>query len=64
MVYVFSDTGGANDTPLLLKQISFAAGSTPCPAGCSPTSVTGLRDGSRFTLPATRRLRERVRTRR
>ena len=48
MVYVFSDTGGANDTPVLLKQISFAPGSTPCPAGCSPTSVTGLRDGSRF----------------
>ena len=48
MLYVFSDTGGADDTPVLLKQISFATGSTPCPAGCSPTSVTGLRDGSRF----------------
>jgi YVTN family beta-propeller protein len=48
MVYVFSDTGGAGDTPVLLKQISFAANSTPCPAGCSPTSVTALPDGSRF----------------
>jgi YVTN family beta-propeller protein len=48
MVYVFSDTGGANDTPLLLEQISFAADSTPCPAGCSPTAVTALADGSRF----------------
>jgi YVTN family beta-propeller protein len=48
MVYVFSDTGGAGDTPVLLKQISFAAKSAPCPSGCSPTSVTALADGSRF----------------
>jgi YVTN family beta-propeller protein len=48
MVYVFSDTGGANDTPIQLAVISFAAGSAPCPAGCSPTSVTALPDGSRF----------------
>jgi hypothetical protein len=48
MVYVFSDTGGAGDTPVLLKQISFAATSAPCPAGCSPTAVTALADGSRF----------------
>ena len=48
MVFVFSDTGGANDTPTLLAAISFAPGSTPCPDGCSPTSVTALMDGSRF----------------
>jgi DNA-binding beta-propeller fold protein YncE len=48
MVYVFSDTGGANDTPIQLAAISFGLGSTPCPAGCSPTSVTALPDGSRF----------------
>jgi YVTN family beta-propeller protein len=48
MVYVFSDTGGANDTPIQLGAISFASGSVPCPAGCSPTSVTALPDGSRF----------------
>jgi YVTN family beta-propeller protein len=47
-VYVFSDTGGANDTPLQLAAISFAAGSAPCPSGCVPTSVTALQDGSRF----------------
>ncbi len=47
-VYVFSDTGGANDTPSLLKTISFASGSAPCPLGCSPESVTALADGSRF----------------
>jgi YVTN family beta-propeller protein len=50
-VYVFSDTGGANDTPVQLAAISFALGSTPCPtgpAGCSPASVTALADGSRF----------------
>lgn len=47
-VYVFSDTGGANDTPTQLAAISFAAGSTPCPTGCAPTSVTALPDGSRF----------------
>jgi YVTN family beta-propeller protein len=48
MVYVFSDTGGANDTPIQLGVISFGAGSIPCPAGCLPTSVTALPDGSRF----------------
>jgi YVTN family beta-propeller protein len=47
MVYVFSDTG-ANDTPVQLAAISFAAGSAMCPLGCSPTSVTALQDGSRF----------------
>ena len=47
-VYVFSDTGGANDTPLLLKAISFNLGSSQCPTGCVPTSVTALPDGSRF----------------
>jgi YVTN family beta-propeller protein len=48
MVYVFSDTGGANDTPMQLAVISFTSGSAPCPTGCSPTSVTALPDGSRF----------------
>jgi len=55
MVYVFSDTGGANDTPVQLKAISFASGTAPCPTtsattttGCLPTSVTALPDGSRF----------------
>jgi len=50
-VFVFSDTGGANDTPVQLAAISFALGSTPCatgPGGCSPASVTALPDGSRF----------------
>jgi YVTN family beta-propeller protein len=50
-VYVFSDTGGANDTPVQLAAISFALGSAPCPtgpAGCLPASVTALADGSRF----------------
>jgi DNA-binding beta-propeller fold protein YncE len=54
-LYVFSATGGidpatgkANDTPMLLKTISFAAGSTPCPNGCSPVSVAAMPDGSRF----------------
>ena len=47
-VYVFSDTGGANDTPVSLKAISFNPLSTPCPGGCSPASVTALPDGSRF----------------
>jgi len=53
-VYVFSDTGGVdsngvpNDTPLLLTTLSFASGSTACPAGCTPVSVTALLDGSRF----------------
>ena len=47
-VYVFSDTGGANDTPVLLKAISFNSNSAPCLLGCMPTSVTALPDGSRF----------------
>ncbi|MFZ0137406.1 MAG: YncE family protein [Candidatus Sulfotelmatobacter sp.] len=47
-LYVFSDTGGANDTPLQLAAISFAVGSAPCPLGCEPTSVTALADGTRF----------------
>lgn len=47
-VYVFSDTDGVNDTPVQLAAISFALGSTPCPLGCVPTSVTALADGSRF----------------
>jgi len=55
MVYVFSDTGGlspatqaVSDIPAQLAAISFASGSTPCPGGCSPTSVAALADGSRF----------------
>jgi len=47
-VYVFSVSGGANDTPIQIAAISFAAGSSPCPSGCLPTSVTALPDGSRF----------------
>ncbi|HWY20090.1 MAG TPA: YncE family protein [Candidatus Acidoferrum sp.] len=50
-VYVFSDTGGANDTPAQLAAIPFAFGSTACPSGpgaCSAASVTALADGSRF----------------
>ena len=48
MVHVFSDIGGANDTPTQLAAISFAAGSSQCPSGCIPASVTALPDGSRF----------------
>ncbi len=48
MVYVFSVSGGANDTPLQLVAIPFTSGSTPCPSACLPTSVTALADGSRF----------------
>jgi DNA-binding beta-propeller fold protein YncE len=49
MVYVFSTSGGANDTPIQLSAISMTAGpNPPCPSGCSPSSVTALRDGSRF----------------
>jgi YVTN family beta-propeller protein len=48
--YVFSVSGGANDTPLQLAAISFAAGSGPCPSACSPASVTALPDGSRFYI--------------
>jgi YVTN family beta-propeller protein len=52
-VYIFSDTGGlsggvVSDVPSLLGTISFASGSTPCPSGCMPVSVTALLDGSRF----------------
>jgi len=54
-VYIFSATGGldlsgnANDTPKLLATISMSAGANPpCPAGCSPVSVSALPDGSRF----------------
>jgi DNA-binding beta-propeller fold protein YncE len=52
-VFVFSDTGGANDTPVQLAQISFDIGSAPCSSSpqCSavaPVSVTALPDGSRF----------------
>lgn len=53
-VYVYSATGGTdlsgtpNDTPVLLKTIPMAAGSSACPGGCSPVSVAALADGSRF----------------
>jgi DNA-binding beta-propeller fold protein YncE len=46
-VYVFSDTS-ANDTPTQLASFTFAAGSTVCPTGCMPVSVTALLDGTRF----------------
>jgi YVTN family beta-propeller protein len=54
IVYVFSDTGGTNDTPVQLAAIPFALASAACPTGpaglspCSPTSVAALADGSRF----------------
>jgi YVTN family beta-propeller protein len=51
MVYVFSDTGGANDTPVQLAAIPFSLNSPACPSGpsaCLPTSVAALADGSRF----------------
>jgi YVTN family beta-propeller protein len=51
MVYVFSDTGGPSDTPVLLAAIPFSLNSPACPSGpsaCLPTSVTALADGSRF----------------
>ncbi|MGA7906576.1 MAG: YncE family protein [Candidatus Sulfotelmatobacter sp.] len=50
-VYVFSATGGPNDTPnpVPLAVFSLAAGAnSPCPAGCLPASVAALPDGSRF----------------
>lgn len=48
-VYVFSATGGPNDTPTLLSAIGMNTGTTPaCVAACSPVSVTALSDGSRF----------------
>ncbi len=54
MVYVFSDTG-VNDTPTQLAAISMTAGATPpCPAGCTPVSVTALLDGSRFYVASYR----------
>ncbi len=48
MIYIFADTGGAGDTPLLLTTIPFTSGSAACPNGCTPVSVTSLPDGSRF----------------
>lgn len=54
LVYVFSDTGGANDTPTQIAEISFAANSAPCPKGCIPASVTALPDGSRFYVASYR----------
>jgi len=51
MVYVFSDTGGANDTPIQVASFSFALGSAQCqtgPSACAATSVAALPDGSRF----------------
>jgi YVTN family beta-propeller protein len=53
-VYVFSDTGGANDTPSLLAQLTIpglSASTTPACPTCSPmapVSVTALADGTRF----------------
>ena len=52
-VYVLSATGGlsggvVSDVPVQLAAISFTAGSTPCPGGCIPVSVTGLLDETRF----------------
>ena len=47
-LYVFSVSGGANDTPALLASISFGPGSAACPSGCSPNAVTALSDGTRF----------------
>jgi YVTN family beta-propeller protein len=55
MVYVFSDTGGANDTPTQLAAISMTAGTNPaCLSACSPVSVTALADGSRFYVASYR----------
>jgi len=55
-VYVFSDTGGPNDTPTLLTPTpltitGLSGTTTPACAGCAapvPVSVTALADGSRF----------------
>lgn len=47
-LYIFSVSGGANDTPTLLNTIAFTAGSAPCPTTCSPESVAALSDGTRF----------------
>jgi YVTN family beta-propeller protein len=49
--YVFSVSGGTNDTPSQLAAISFPLSSSLCPSGCtavSPVSLTALPDGSRF----------------
>jgi|HubBroStandDraft_1064217.scaffolds.fasta_scaffold00008_9 YVTN family beta-propeller protein len=58
LVYVFSDTGGANDTPTPLTPNGLAlpglSAATPPPLTCPgcgtavPVSVTALPDGSRF----------------
>jgi len=56
LVYIFSDTGGPNDTPLPLTPNGLAipglnANTVPLCATCSaavPVSVTALPDGSRF----------------
>lgn len=53
-LYVFSISGGANDTPALLTSIPFTAGSAACPSGCLPSSVTALADGSRFYVASYR----------
>ena len=54
-VFVFSDTGGVNDTPTLLATISMTQGTNPpcqstahAPVSCAPVGVAALRDGSRF----------------
>jgi YVTN family beta-propeller protein len=48
-VFVFSTTGGTNDTPSLIATIAMTGGATsPCPNGCTPVSVAALPDGSRF----------------
>ncbi len=50
-VYVFSVSGGANDTPTQLAAISLPLGSSLCSSGCTPVSpiaVTALPDGSRI----------------
>lgn len=47
-VTVFLASGGPNDTPAQIAKLSFAAGSAACPAGCSPTGVTAMNDGTRF----------------
>ncbi len=54
MVFVFSVSGGINDTPLQLAAIPFTSGSAPCPSACLPTSVTPLPDGSRFYVASYR----------
>ena len=54
VVYVFSDTSGAGDTPLQLAQLAIAglsATTTPACPTCGPVipaSVAALSDGSRF----------------